>query len=62
MLDKTTHLNGKQVTAPACDKCSGTSHLLTAEPHPRLKHTDLRTFQCDTCGATQNVAAPLPHG
>ena len=52
----------KRITAPACSRCGGPSHLLLAEPHPRLKHTDLRTFECDTCGATQDVAAPLPHG
>jgi hypothetical protein len=52
----------KQIIAPACNKCRGTSHLVTAEPHPRFEHTDLRTFQCDTCGAMQTVTAPLPHG
>jgi hypothetical protein len=47
---------------PACNKCGGTSTLLSAEPHPRFKHTDLRTFKCTVCEEQQTVMAPLPHG
>jgi hypothetical protein len=51
-----------RVLGPACNQCGGTSTLLSAEPHPRFKHTDLRTFKCDVCEVQQTVMAPLPHG
>ena len=50
------------VFGPACNQCGGTSTLLLAEPHPRFKHTDLRTFKCNVCEHQQTVMAPLPHG
>lgn len=61
-LDDREPRTAKRNFAPRCGTCRGPSRLLTTEPHPRLKHTDLRTYECEACGAMQTVAAPLPHG
>ena len=42
-----------------CERCGCRTRLAGIEPHPRLHHTDLRTYQCLACNEIQVVAVPL---
>jgi hypothetical protein len=55
-------ITARNITSPKCGKCEQPTRLLAAEPHPRFRQTDLRTFQCKACGAIETVVAPRPHG
>lgn len=44
---------------PACDICANATRLVAIEPHPELRSTDLRTFECLICNHCQVTAIPV---
>ena len=48
------------VTGPACETCANPTRFYGIEPHPRLVHTDVHTYVCDACDASQVLVVPLP--
>jgi hypothetical protein len=46
--------------APPCEKCGQPMRIYGIEPHLRLAHTDVHTYVCDPCDATQAIVVPLP--
>lgn len=45
---------------PFCGACGGRTQLVGMEAHPRLPHTDIRTYECAACEDVQAVVAPHP--
>jgi hypothetical protein len=48
------------LAGPYCLACGGRTRLAGLESHPRLRRTDIRTYECETCQAVQAVVAPQP--
>jgi hypothetical protein len=48
------------LAGPFCLTCGGRTRLAGLESHPRLRRTDIRTYECETCEAVQAVVAPQP--
>lgn len=51
--------HAEEIAVPLCEKCGCRTRLTGLEPHPRLRHTDLRTYQCLACNELQAIAVPL---
>ena len=47
------------LSTPLCDTCGGPTRIYGIEPHPRLPHTDVNTYVCDTCDTNQVLVVPL---
>ncbi len=50
------------LSTPPCDECGGATRIYGIEPHPRLLHTDINTYvcdTCDTCDTNQVLVVPL---
>jgi hypothetical protein len=48
------------LAGPFCLACGGRTRLAGLESHPRLRRTDIRTYECEACEAVQAVVAPQP--
>jgi hypothetical protein len=59
MSDILVSLTAIEIT-PACGRCGVSTRLYGVEPHPRLPHTDLYTYVCAPCDATEVLVVPLP--
>lgn len=49
----------RSFACPECARCGNATRLVSIEPHPRIVHTDLRSFVCETCNEPQVVVVPL---
>lgn len=43
-----------------CPQCGDRARLYGIEPHVRLPRTELHTYVCDICSATEVLVVPLP--
>jgi hypothetical protein len=48
------------ISEPRCQTCKGATRIYGIEPHPRYANTDVHTYVCDVCDATQVIVVPLP--
>ena len=55
--EEVTHVAHEALIGPTCD-CGGETRLGGIEPHPRDKHTDIRTYECKKCGVSTAVVVP----
>ena len=46
--------------AIACPVCGDRTRLYGVEPHIRLARTEIHTYVCDACNATEVVVVPMP--
>lgn len=44
----------------ACPVCGDRTRLYGVEPHIRLARTEIHTYVCDACNATEVVVVPRP--
>lgn len=47
------------ISHPRCQTCNGPTRIYGIEPHLRYAHTDVHTYVCDACDATQVIVVPL---
>lgn len=56
---KTAPHNFSSAAVIACPICGERTRLYGVEPHIRLARTEIHTYVCDACNATEVVVVPM---
>jgi hypothetical protein len=57
---KTAPDTDSPIAVIACPICGDRTRLYGVEPHIRLARTEIHTYVCDVCNATEVVVVPMP--
>ncbi len=50
----------KILAGPRCDRCGGTTRLISIVPHQRRKWSHVRNLECTLCGTPHIIETQIP--